>query len=338
VKPQSPHPPFTAHAATPGRSSSPRSGAPSLAGRPFAGRSLAALIAFLAVAGSAAPARAEVDVVATVPALAALAKEVGGKAVRVRVLALPTQDPHFVDAKPSLVLELNKADLLIAIGLDLEVGWLPTLLTGARNPAIQRGANGYLDCSTYVPILDAPREKLDRSMGDIHPGGNPHYLYNPRGASGCAAGIAGRLAAIDPGRAGEYRANLKSFEERLHAREAAWRKELAPYKGQSVVSYHRSWTYLIDWIGLRSAGELEPKPGIPPSPRHVAQVIAAAKSAGAKVILQEAFYPDRTAKLVAAKIGATVVAPAGGPDVRAGQSYFDYMDKVVSSLAKALGR
>lgn len=288
--------------------------------------------------GVSSPARADVSVVTTVPTLAAITREVGGERVRVQSLSLPTQDPHFVDARPSLVLQLNKAGLLVSVGLDLEVGWLPTLLTGARNPDIQRGATGHLDCSTYAPILDVPRAKVDRSMGDIHPGGNPHYLYDPRGAGGCASAIAARLATIDPANAREYRANLRVFEDKLAARTAAWKKALAPYRGRSVVTYHRSWTYLLDWLGLRSAGELEPKPGIPPTPRHVARVIQSARQAGARVVLQEGFYPDRTGKLVAEKIGGTVVAPPGGPDVRAGQSYFEYMDAMVASLARGLAR
>jgi zinc/manganese transport system substrate-binding protein len=298
------------------------------------------VLPFLATSlvGLSSPARADVSVVTTVPTLAAIAREVGGKRVRVQSLSLPTQDPHFVDARPSLVLQLNKASLLVSVGLDLEVGWLPTLQTGARNPEIQRGATGHLDCSTYAPILDVPRAKVDRSMGDIHPGGNPHYLYDPRGAGGCASGIAARLATIDPAHAGEYRANVKAFEAKLATRQAAWKKALAPYRGKSIVTYHRSWTYLLDWVGLRSAGELEPKPGIPPTPRHVARVIQSARQAGARVVLQEGFYPDRTGKLVADKIGATVVAPPGGPDVRAGQSYFEYMDALVAQLVRALAR
>ena len=296
-----------------------------------------ALLTLLAgLALGARPARAEVEVIATVPTLAALAAEVGGAHVRVRSLALPTQDPHFVDAKPSLLLELNKADLLVAVGLDLEVGWLPTLLTGARNADIQRGTTGYLECSQHASILEIPRGKVDRSMGDIHPGGNPHYLYDPRGARGCAGAIAQRLSAVDPGHADDYKKNLRSFEQRLQAKAIAWQKLLAPHRGKAVVTYHRSWIYLLDWAGLREVGTLEPKPGIPPSPRHVARVLEVARKAGARAVLQESFYPDRMAKLVAQKIGARLVTPPGGPDVRRGQTYFQYMDAMVADLAAAL--
>src|SRR5690606_24345436 len=252
-------------------------------------------------AAAAAPgaARADVAVVTTVPTLAALAAEVGGEHVSVRSLSLPTQDPHFVDPKPSLMLELNRADLLVAVGLDLEVGWLPTLQTGARNRKIQRGSSGYLDCSAYVGILDIPRHKVDRSQGDIHPGGNPHYLYDPRGAIGCAHGIAARLAIIDPPHAAAYRKNLAAFKRRVAAKVAGWKKALAAARGAPVITYHRSWSYLLDWIGLREVATLEPKPGVPPSAGHVAAVIRAGRKASARAILLEAYYPTRMPKLVA---------------------------------------
>jgi zinc/manganese transport system substrate-binding protein len=298
---------------------------------------LSLLAGIIATGGLARAARAEVDVIATVPTLAALTAAVGGAHVRVRSLSLPTQDPHFVDAKPSLLLELNKARLLVAVGLDLEVGWLPTLLTGARNAEIQRGTSGYLECASHVRILEVPRVKVDRSMGDIHPGGNPHFLYDPRGASGCATAIAERLSAIDPSHAADYKRNLSAFEKQLRSKAVAWQKQLAPHRGKGVVTYHKSWIYLLDWAGLREVGTLEPKPGIPPSPRHVARVLEVARKAGARAVLQEAFYPDRMAKLVAQKIGGRLVSPPGGPDVVRGQTYFQYMDRMVADLAAALG-
>jgi zinc/manganese transport system substrate-binding protein len=291
-----------------------------------------------AAATLAAPqARAELQVAATVPTLAALAAEVGGSRVVVRTLSLPTQDPHFVDPKPSLVLELNRADVLIAVGLELEIGWLPTLQTGARNRKIQRGAAGYIECASYVPILDIPTQKVDRSMGDVHPGGNPHYLYDPRGALGCAYGIAARLAVIDPAGAAEYRRNLAAFKQRLAGKMAGWQRALAPYRGAPVVTHHRSWIYLLDWSGLREVATLEPKPGISPSPRHVAAVIQRGRQAKVRSVLIESFYPVRTAKLVAGKMGAQLAVVPSGPDVAQGQSYFDYMDAVVSTLVKSLG-
>jgi zinc/manganese transport system substrate-binding protein len=185
------------------------------------------LVVFAALGVQAAS--ASVEVVATVPDLAALAREVGGDKVSVTALALPTQDPHFVDAKPSLMLKLNKADLLIAVGLELETGWLPVLQNGARNARILPGGAGYLDCSRHVRVLEAASGPVDRSMGDIHPGGNPHYLFDPRQAAGCATAIAAKLAAIDGANAGAYNANLRRFLERLDQARAGWERRMAPF-------------------------------------------------------------------------------------------------------------
>jgi zinc/manganese transport system substrate-binding protein len=295
------------------------------------------LVGLVTVVAGAARAEAEVDVVTTVPTLAALVREIGGAHVKVSAMALPTQDPHFVDAKPSLALALNRADLLVAVGLGLEAGWLPTLQTGARNPAIQRGGAGFLECSIYVATKDVPTEKVDRSMGDIHPGGNPHYLYDPRSARGCASAIAARLGALDPRNAGAYRAAYQAFDRALEGRLAGWTATMKPLAGRSVIVYHRSWIYLTDWLGLREVAELEPKPGIPPSARHIAAVIERARAERATVILQESYYPARTAALVAKQIGGKVVAVPSGPDVNRGETYFQHVDRVVGELARAMG-
>lgn len=284
----------------------------------------------------ARPAHADLRVVATVPDLASLAREVGGNHVHVTALALPTQDPHFVDAKPSLVLEVNKADILIAVGLSLEIGWLPTLQRGARNRKIQNGGSGYVDCSQFVSVRDIKTGKVDRTMGDVHPDGNPHYLYDPRAARACAAGIAQRMIRLDPGNAGNYKKNLAAFTGRLDAQVARWEKKMAPYKGTSVVTYHESWGYLIAWLGFRKVATLEPKPGIAPSPKHIMEVIRAARQARVKLLLQETFYPARTAKLVAGKIGAREVEVESGSDFRHGQGYLEHLDQVINSLDEAL--
>jgi len=290
--------------------------------------------AFLLVLGGSA--HAAVNVVATLPDLAAIAKEVGGNKVAVTSLSLPTQDPHFVDAKPSLVLKLNKADLLIAGGLELELGWLPVLQTSARNERILSSGRGFLDCSRFVHVLEVPTGPVDRSMGDIHPGGNPHYLYDPRAAAECAKGIADKLAEIDPGNAKAYQAGVRSFVDRLATARAGWEKRLASARGKPVITYHRSWNYLLDWLGLVEIANLEPKPGIPPSPRHVAEVLRLGQAKGAKVILQESFYPDKTGRLVAKKLGGTVVTLPGGADVASGEGYIEHMDHLVDALEQAL--
>ena len=281
-------------------------------------------------------AHAKVEIVTTVPDLAALARVVGGDKVSITSLSLPTQDPHFVDAKPSLVLKLNKADLLIAIGLDLEVGWLPVLQNGARNPKVATGGKGYLECAQHVKLLEVPTKAIDRSMGDIHPGGNPHYLFDPRQAARCTQAIAAKLGELDPGNAKLYAANTKAFLAKLDTARADWEKRMAPFKGHSVITFHRSWNYLVDWLQLVSIGELEPKPGIPPTSRHVAALLQLGKAKGVKCVIQEAFYPDKTGRLVANKLGGQVVLLAAGSDVGAGETYIDHMTHVIDSLEGAL--
>ncbi|HZI16523.1 MAG TPA: metal ABC transporter substrate-binding protein [Myxococcus sp.] len=301
--------------------------------RPF--RLLAALCAALSVL-AAAPARAALNVVTTVPDLAALTKAVGGKHVEVQALALGSQDPHFVDAKPSLALALNRADLLVALGLDMEIGWLPTLQLGARNPKIQVGGTGYLNASQFPRVLEIPPGKVDRSMGDVHPGGNPHYLYDPRQAVPVARGIAERLTQLDPKNAADYRANLAKFTEELEKARADWEKRLAPLKGAPVIAYHKTTAYLADWLGFDTIGFLEPKPGIPPNPAHVAGVLALGRQRKARMVLVESYYPETTAKLVASKIPAPVVILHGGTDFRSGETYVQHVNETVGRLEKAL--
>ena len=285
-----------------------------------------------------APARAHADlgVVATVPDLAALARELGGAHVKVSALSLATQDPHWVDAKPSSTLELNRADLLLAVGMELEVGWLPKLQTGARNPKVQANGRGYLECAAFVKAIDVPAGRVDRSMGDTHPSGNPHYLHDPRQALACARGIAARMAELDPAHAAAYRANLAGFERRLEAQRAVWERRLAPYRGKPIITYHKSWVYLTQWLGLVEIAHLEPKPGIQPSPTHVAQVIRVGRQRGVKVLLQESYYPANAGALVAKQIGAQLLALPGGADFRAGQGYIERMDALVDRLERAL--
>jgi zinc/manganese transport system substrate-binding protein len=298
-------------------------------------RSAALIAATLAALGTST-ASANVEVVATVPDLAALAREVGGDKVSVTSLSLPTQDPHFVDAKPSLMLRLNKADVLLAVGLQLEVGWLPVLQNGARNPKILAGGSGYLDCSGAVRLLEVPAAPIDRSMGDIHPGGNPHYLFDPRQAASCARAIAAKLGAVDRANAATYDANLRRFLEKLDRARAGWEKKMAPFKGHPVITFHRSWNYLLDWLSLRSVAELEPKPGIPPTPSHVAEVLGTGRANNVHCVLQESFYPDKTGRLVAKKLEGQLVSLPAGADVASGETYIEHMDHVIDALAGAM--
>jgi zinc/manganese transport system substrate-binding protein len=281
-------------------------------------------------------ARADLNVVATTPDLAALAQAVGAGHVRVQALALPTQDPHWVDARPNLVLELSHADLLIAVGAELEIGWLPTLQVGARNADIQNGGRGFLDCSTLVDLLERPAAKVDRSQGDIHPSGNPHYSVDPRIAERLAVGIAKRMAELDPGAKPAYLTNATNFVNALRAARAGWEQKLAPLKGREVVTFHRSLSYLAGWLGLSVVGYLEPKPGIPPNPRHVAELVERAKAGHVWAVLQESWHATNTSTLVAQQIGARFLELPGETNFPAGESYIDFMNRLVAALAAAL--
>ncbi len=293
--------------------------------------SLAALLCLLS-----SPARADLRVVTSLPDLAALTKAVGGDKVQVTALALPTQDPHFVDAKPNLALELNRADLLIAIGLDLEIGWLPTLQNSARNSRILTNNPGYLDVSQYVQRLETPAVAVDRSQGDVHPGGNPHFLYEPRSGITVATAIAERLSTLDAANAPTYRANLEKFKAEVEKALPGWEQRLAGFKGAPVIAYHRTTAYLARWLGFNTIAYLEPKPGIPPNPAHVAGVLGLGRQKKARMVLEEDYYPLTTAKLVADKIPAPLVILPGGTDYRNGQTYVQRIEELVKRLENGL--
>ena len=284
----------------------------------------------------ALPAHAALPVVTTTPDLAAVTAAVGGKRVKVRALALPTQDPHWVDARPNLALELSNAKLLIAIGSDLEIGWLATLQLGSRNGDIQKGAKGFLDCSELVSLLDVPTTKVDRSMGDIHAAGNPHYMFDPRAVERVAVGIGKRLSELDPAGRDVYLEQTKKFVTALRGARKGWEKKLAGARGREVIAFHRSLTYLADWVGLAVLDHVEPKPGIPPNPHHVADLIQRARQHKIKALIQESWYPTNTSELIAREIGAKLVRLPGATNYQAGQSYIAFMGEVVRRLAGAL--
>lgn len=298
-------------------------------------RFLAALSAALCLVLSG-PAHADLKVVATLPDLAALAKAVGGEHVQVTALALSTQDPHFVDARPNLALDLNRADLLLAVGLELEIGWLPTLQNGARNPRILINSPGYLDVSQFVNKLEVPVTPMDRSNGDVHPGGNPHYLYNPTIGLAVARGITERMATLDGKNAAAYRANLAKFTEEMNKAMPGWEKRLAALKGVPVVAYHRTTAYLAAWAGFDTVAYLEPKPGIPPTPAHMAEVLTLARHREARMVLREEYYPASISKLVADKIPAPLVVMPGGTNFRGGQTYLQHIEDIVTRLENGL--
>lgn len=278
-------------------------------------------------------ARAELAVVSTTPDLASLARSIGGARVKVSALSLPSQDPHWVDARPHLALSLSKADLLLVTGADLEAGWLPTLLTGSRNGKVQRGAKGYLDCSTLVSLLEVPSGKVDRSMGDVHAQGNPHYMLDPKRVERVAVGIGKRLSELDPEGKSAYLEGTRRFVDELRAARAGWEQKLSKLRGRSVLAYHRSLSYLADWLGLKVVDHLEPRPGIPPNPRHIAHVIEVGKSERVVGVLQESWFPRNAPKVVADKLGVKLVVLGTMPDFDRGDSYVTNMNQLVSALA-----
>ncbi|HET7290657.1 MAG TPA: metal ABC transporter substrate-binding protein [Thermodesulfobacteriota bacterium] len=284
-------------------------------------------------------AAAKVQIVASLPDFGAIAEEIGGDKVNVVSLAKGYQDPHFVDAKPTYVTKLNRADLLIYNGLDLEIGWLPPLITGSRNSKIaSTDAQGRLDASAAIPqILEVPTAKIDRSMGDIHPMGNPHYLLDPRNGVPVAAAITERLKEIDPENSSYYEENYNNFVSRLNSKIKEWDRELAPYKGTEIVSYHKNLEYFSEWAGFKEVGFIEPKPGIPPSPSHVAELINQMKATDVKLVIASNYYPQKTGALIAEKTGTvflSIPTSVGGEDGI--KTYTNLFDTIVGDITSAL--
>ncbi|MCA1828231.1 MAG: metal ABC transporter substrate-binding protein [Myxococcales bacterium] len=277
---------------------------------------------------------AALHVVSSIASLGSLAKEVGGDRVEVESLSKGYQDPHFVEPKPSLMLVLNRADLLLHVGLELEIGWLPPLVLGSRNPKIQTGELGNLDCSRAIPVLDIPTTKVDRSMGDIHPQGNPHYWLPPGNAKILAREIAQRLEQLDPAGRAEYEKNLANFNQRVAAKEKDWAPRLVKLKGAKIATFHKSWSYVSQWLGMEEIGYVEPKPGIPPDPQHLARLISVMKEDGAKALLMESFYNRGVATLVAEKAGAKLlILPTDVGAEPSIKDWFTLVDAVLKQLS-----
>lgn len=294
-----------------------------------------ASFALFALAATGSSAAGQLRVVATTPDLASVAREIGGNLVTVTALAKPTEDPHYVDAKPSHIVTLNRADALIEGGAELELGWLPPLLENSRNGKISAGAPGRIVASDGIKMLEIPTS-FDRSKGDVHSLGNPHFMIDPVNVKIIARNIADHFSQIDPKSAAIYKANLARFYTRLDAKTAGWQKQLAPYRGAKVVTYHKDFVYFAERFGLNIVDELEPKPGIAPSPAHLAQVIGKMKAANAKVILVQPYQNRKTAETVARQTGAAVVDAPQQPGARSNTTtYFDMMDNLVTTLADA---
>ncbi len=304
---------------------------------------LLATVAGAAAVLGAVPAHAATNVVTTTEDLAAITREVGGEKVKVESLSRGYQDPHFVEAKPSFVIKLHGADLLIAVGRELEIGWLPPLVNQARNAKIQPGGEGYLDASQGVKILEIPTGQVTRAMGDVHPQGNPHYWLDPDNGKRIAKAVRAKLSALSPADAASFAQREEAFEKRMTEAQKKWDAQMAPYQGTKIVTYHRSWPNFVDRFGLDVIGYVEPRPGIPPSPSHTIDLINEMKAKNVKIILVEPYFDLKTPNSIARETGAKVVvmAPSVGAEKEITDyvSLFDYDVKLLSAaLKEATGR
>jgi zinc/manganese transport system substrate-binding protein len=296
------------------------------------GRMLFAL--FLTAALEVSSAASKINVITTTEDLAALAREVGGDRINVDSIARGYQDPHFVEPKPSFLLKLQKADLLAVVGLELEIGWLPPLISQSRNAKIQVGARGYLDLSTFCRILEIPTGQVTRAMGDVHPLGNPHYWLDPENGRRIVAALEAKFAELQPGDSAYFAQRRKDFDRRIAEAEKRWDAKMAPYKGRKVITYHRSWPSFTERFGLVVVDHVEPKPGIPPTPSHTLEVINVMMRENIKAILVEPYFDLRTPNSIAEKTGAKVVVlmPSVG-GVKEIKDYFQLFDYDIDLLA-----
>jgi ABC-type Zn uptake system ZnuABC Zn-binding protein ZnuA len=268
--------------------------------------------------------------------LASLAQEIGGDKVDVESVARGYQDPHYVDPKPSFLLKLSKAELLIVVGLELEIGWLPPLITQSSNPRIQVGAPGYFDASRYARILEIPTGQVTRAEGDVHPLGNPHYWLDPENGLRISKGIADKLSEMRPNDAAYFAQRYSSFEQRLKEADQKWLAEMKPYSGRKIVTYHRSWPNFAEHFNLNVVGYVEPRPGIPPSPQHTVELIGLMKRDGVKVIVVEPYFDLKTPNSIARETGGIVVVlmPSVGGEKEI-TDYFKLFDYDIAKLKKA---
>ncbi len=280
---------------------------------------------------------AKLKVVATTPDLAAIAREVGGDRIEVSHIVRPDQEPHSLEPKPSFSVILNQADLLIEIGLELESGWLPILLTQSRNPKIQPGQMGHLTVTKNLRILEIPTGPIDRSMGDVHPDGNPHYTLDPRNGLIIAKTIEERLAALDPPNAATYGSNLAVFVERLARKIKGWERDLAPLRGTKLISFHKDFSYFMDWSGLVIAELIELRPGIPPSPAHILSLVDLIQRDKISLIVTEYFCDPKPGREISRKTGVkNIHLPAATGGDGTAPIYETLFDTVVARLKEAL--
>jgi len=278
----------------------------------------------------------KINILTSTSDLKSIAEFIGGDKVTVDSLGKGYQDPHFIDAKPSFMIKAKKADLFIVVGLELEIGYEELIIDGSRNPKIRFGQIGYLDVSNGASLLEIPTTKIDRSMGDVHPMGNPHYWLDPMNAKVIAFNIANRLSELSPDDEFYFKENLNKFNKKIDEKFAEWAEKLNPFNGKKIAVYHRSWPYFADRFGLDIACELEPKPGIPPSPGHLKDVIQKMRDENIKVILMEVFYDEKPARFVAEQTGAKLaIVPNSVGGTKEAKDYFSLIDAIVEKLAEA---
>jgi zinc/manganese transport system substrate-binding protein len=285
------------------------------------------------------PARAQskLNVIATTEDLASIGREVGGDKITIESIAKGYQDPHFVEAKPSFILKLQRADLLVVVGRELEIGWLPPLIQQSRNGKIQVGAEGYLDASLTAQILEIPNGNITRAMGDVHPFGNPHYWTDPENGKRIAMAISEKLAQFRPNDRAYFEQRLADFITRLDTAEKRWLAMMAPYKGTKMVTYHRSFPNFAERFGLDIIGYVEPRPGIPPTPQHTLDLINEMKRQNVKLVLVEPYFDLKTPMSIGRETGAQVlVMPPSVGGVKEVTDYFKLFDYDINLLIDAI--
>jgi zinc/manganese transport system substrate-binding protein len=296
-------------------------------------------VAALLLAAVPAQAVSKINVMTATQDLAAIAREVGGDLITADSIAMGYQDPHFVEPKPSFLLKLQKTDLLVVVGLQLEIGWLPPLITQSRNAKIQPAQSGYLDMSQFCNILEIPQGQVTRAMGDVHPLGNPHYWLNPDNGRRMAKALADKFSSIQPANAAQFAQRYADFDKRLTEAEKGWDAKMAPFKGRKVVTYHRSWPNFCERFGLNVVDYVEPKPGIPPTPVHSLELINLMKREGVKLILVEPYFDLRTPNSIASNVGGQVLVlmPSVGGNKEI-TNYFQLFDYDINLLVNTFSK
>ena len=290
-----------------------------------------------ALVATSASAQGKLNVVTATEDLAAIARDVGGDRVTVESIARGYQDPHFVEAKPSYILKLQKADVLIVVGRELEIGWLPPLIQQSRNGKIQPGADGYVDASLEAQILEIPTGQITRAMGDVHPLGNPHYWLDPENGKRIAKEIAEKFSQRRPADKAYFDQRLTDFTSRLDAAEKGWLAKMAPYKGTKMVTYHRSFPNFAERFGLDIVGYVEPRPGIPPTPQHTLDLINEMKRQNVKLVLVEPYFDLKTPNAIGRETGAQVlVVPPSVGGVKEITDYFKLFDYDINLIIGAI--